>query len=286
MTKTIYLDILVLLNIYVSYFLLIATAKIMSYKINKWRLFSGCIMGGVFSLIILFDLHEIEFILIKILMGVSLVLVTFYSKDKLFLIKSGLYFMATNFIYGGMMFFIWFFIKPNIMTFKNGVAYFDISALMITISTIIAYIFVHLFCYILNKRNKQKEVIDIKISLNGREIVTNGFVDTGNKLVDLLTSLPVVVCEFDEIKDIFSDKTRDYYSKFTEFSFNESITFEQKKNMRVVNINSINGESCFPAFKPDYIEVYSIKKDAVIAVTTKKLSDGSYSAILNTALVQ
>lgn len=285
MQQVIYLDVLIVLNIYVSYFLFLGAARLMSFSLKKVRLLFGSLAGGAFSLIILFDLSDIELIAIKLLMGCALVLVVFGSKNLLHTLKCGLYFFLVNFIYGGLMLALWTFFAPSNMAYKNGIAYFDISALALVISTIIAYLAISLFCYLLNKRSSPKELVGVTVSLNGRETMLTAFADTGNKLCDIFTGLPVVVAEYDAICSILPQRTAGYFKDPTSFEFEGISDSEYSLRLKLIPVSVVGHEFALPAFKPDNIMVNNISKDAMIAVTTQGLSNGSFNAIINTVLL-
>ncbi len=257
----------------------------MSLKLHRVRLFLGSIVGGIYSLIILFDLSNFELIVIKLIMGVSLVFIVFGSKKLIHTLKCGLYFFLVNFIYGGLMFALWTFFAPNNMAYKNGIVYFDITALTLVISTIIAYLAISLFCAVLNKRCKPSDIVSVTVSFNGRQSIVTAFVDTGNKLCDIFTGLPVIVAEYDSMADIFPDKIKEYFKSPTEFSFDGLEDSSYISKLKLIPVCVVGKEFALPAFKPDSVVINSANKTAIIAITTTNLSNGSFKAILNTALL-
>lgn len=249
------------------------------------RLFLGSITGGIYSLIILFELHNLELVAVKLAMGISLVLLVFGTNNLIHTLKCGLYFFLVNFVYGGFMFALWTFVAPDNMSYKNGVAYFDVTALTLVISTIAAYLAITLFSMLLNKRSTAEQIISVTISLNGRQSIINAFVDTGNKLCDIFTGLPVVVVEYEVISDIFPQKLREYFQKPIEFSFDGLEDSSYSSRLKLIPVCVVGKEFALPAFKPDSLLIDSIDRAAIVAVTTTKLSNGSFHAILNTALL-
>lgn len=285
MQEVIYLDVLIIINIYVSYFLFLGSARLMSLNMRKLRLFLGSMTGGIFSLIILFDLSGFELVAIKLLMGVTLILIVFATKSVIHTLKCGLYFFLVNFIFAGFMFALWTFIAPANMAYKNGVVYFDITALTLVISTILAYLAITLFSMILNKRSAATDMVSVTISLGGRETVINAFADTGNKLCDIFSGLPVIVVEYDFIADIFPEKIKGYFKNPTAFSFDGLDESAYISKLKLIPVSVVSKETVLPAFRPDYVVINSVKKTAVIAVSELPISNGSFNAILNTALL-
>lgn len=285
---TIYLDVLILLNIFVSFFLFQATARLMNLRLGKWRLLAGSLLGGVYSLLILFELNSLELALVKVAMGVSLVLMVFLHPRTAggagLFCKTGLCFFLVNFIFAGFMQALWMFAAPAGMAYRNGVAYFNISALTLAASTIAAYLVITLFTHILNKRNRKTELVQVTVSLRGRQVALTAFVDTGNKLCDIFTGLPVVVCEFEAIKEIFPERVRDFFRDPSGFSFERVEDSELATLLKVIPVNAVSGASALPAFKPDDLTADGVSRQVMIAVTVHPLSDGSFHALLNPVL--
>ncbi len=290
MTNTIYIDVLILLNIYVSYFLFLSTKKLLGVDICRSRMLIACAISGLYSIIILLDLNLIELIFIKLAMGISLSAIAFYKKHCIrMFIKATLMFFLVNFIYGGLMLSLFYFITPSTMQFKNGIVYFNISSIMLAVSTIIAYIAISIFSYILNKRNSSSDIYTVTISFLGRQTMLKAFHDTGNKLVDAFTGLPIMVCELSELKAFLPEKLYQYFISPSDFSYNDNDEYLITKRIRIVPISVISGTSSLMAFKPDNITIENsnnhVVTNALIAVTTQKLSDGTFQALLSTSML-
>ncbi|WMJ23600.1 sigma-E processing peptidase SpoIIGA [Paludicola sp. MB14-C6] len=289
MKETIYIDVLILLNIYVSYFLFACTKKILGVSVSNLRMIIACLVSGAYSLLILFNINFIEFTLIKIAMGLSLSAIAFFNKRIRFFVKATLVFFLVNFIFGGLMFCLWYFITPASMQYKNGVVYFNISALAIAIFTIIAYLIITAFTYFLNKRNQTKDCYYVILSLDGRETMISALLDTGNKLTDAFTGLPIMVCELTELKSLLPKRLYAYFESPQEALLDKEDTYLISKKIRMIPVSVVSGTGCLMAFKPDKITlVHKQKKmetNALVAVTTQKLSDGDFQALISTAML-
>lgn len=267
------------LNIYVTYFLMLSTSKLSGIKISKKRMLLTSVMGGMYSLTILFEITLFEQVLLKLLMGISLVVIGYYQKYvKLWqLLRVGIYFIMVNFIYGGVMLSIFIMFAPKSMAYKNGVVYFNITALNLTISTIIAYLIVNILIRMLDKKVKTEELTQIRIKFLGREVYLIGLIDTGNKLNDIFTGLPVIVCEYNCVKELFPVKVQEYFRNMdTTLLYNTSYA----SKLRLVPINVVGSQLVLPAFKPDLVIVGEEEKEFIVAVTDQNLSNGEFNAII------
>lgn len=288
MKQTIFLDILILLNIYVSFFLFLSTKKLLGVPIARWRMIISCLVSGLFSLIILLDLTFFELTIIKLLMGAVLSFTAFWSGNFKLLLKSAFLFFVVNFIYGGAMLGIWYFISPATMLYKNGVVYFNISSITLVVSTIIAYLGIQALTYILNKRNRTNDIYNVTITFLGREVLVSALHDTGNKVVDIFSGLPVMICELQSLKPLLPEKLYNYFS--TQIMLDDKDEdYLIKTKVRLVPISAVNGESCIMAFKPDAISltVDNAQKacTALVGITQKKLSDGTFHALLSDSMI-
>ncbi len=146
---------------------------------------------------------------------------------------------------------IWYFITPTSMQFKNGIVYFNISALTLAISTIIAYVTITIFCYILDKRNAIQDLYTVTLIYQGREIVINALLDTGNKLVDIFTGLPVMICELKELQSFLPKRLYDFMQSPNQNIENADSDYLAKNKLRVIPVNAVSGSSSLMAFKPD-----------------------------------
>ena len=112
--KSIYLDVLIVLNIYVNYFLLRATAKFTHTPLKTIRCIISSVIGSLFSLTILLPAGNF-LIPLAIKLGAAVVIVgmAFGIKDKKHTLKLILYFYIVNFIFGGVVMLLY-------ITFKRS----------------------------------------------------------------------------------------------------------------------------------------------------------------------
>lgn len=219
-------------------------------------------------------------------MASVLVIIAFGIKNKKQTLKTILFFYLINFIYAGIMLGIYFLINPIGMTHQNSIFYFDISALMLCICTIVSYLVIQLVIYLLNKNIKKDEMLPIEVQINNNRILLNAFIDTGNQLVDLMTSLPVIMCEISTFKSIFTDE-------IYENIYNKNIDLVEsnywRKKLKLIYVDTAVGSNMLVAFKADKISYIkdnqSHEKQAVIALSPIKISSGEFNAIMGTNLL-
>ena len=90
---TVYVDILVILNLFIDYFLLLSSAVLLKKDVRKRRLILAAILGSFSSLLIFLPtLHPVVMFFIKFLTGVFLVLIAFGYKTRAIFLKTILLF--------------------------------------------------------------------------------------------------------------------------------------------------------------------------------------------------
>ncbi len=281
----IFLDILIILNIFVDYFLLLSCSTILKETVPKRKIIVGALVGGFFSLVIVFpNLNFLLNILIKIVFAAILILITFGFKSKQIFIKRFLIFFAENLIFIGVMFFIWNFISPPGMLYKNGFTYIAISPVILLIGSLISYFVSCVFNLIMARRVDCKKIYPIEVSFNEKKLVLNALYDSGNCLIEPFSGKPVCVCEYEKIVKLFSLEFASFFDDF--FNNYEKISnLNLKKTIKLIPCDTVSGFSVLPAFLPQSFFVLNLgseKKyyDCYVAVTKKKISDGEYEAII------
>lgn len=271
----IYVDVLVVVNIYIGYFLLCATNKVLSISVKKLRFILGCIASGLCSLTILLDMNVVELLFVRLLCSTLICMLVYFNRNIRMLIKCIFAFYCVNFLFGGVVYLANNLLKTDVIDYKNGVCYFQISLLSLAIYTIVAYAAVSVFDYLFKRRCQKSELSQVTVEMNGREAMLTAFLDTGNKLVDVLTGLPVMVCELNALEGFLPAKLYSYLEV-------KGANIEEMpcKGIRVIPLRVVSGETSLMAFKPQGVKVLDQKRDMLIAVTDKALSDGSYNAII------
>jgi stage II sporulation protein GA (sporulation sigma-E factor processing peptidase) len=191
----IYIDLLVIINLYITYFLLKGTAVFLHRKIPTGRLLTGAFTGGATSLIIL--LPPLGMILnsgLKLAAGVIIVLITFGYKSGEEFRKNLLIFIIINVIFAGATLLLWFFVAPAGMQYNNGFAYFEISFVVLVGTTSAAYGLIRLLRYVLDAKSIADREFSVEITLNGKTAALSAIADSGNLLTDYFSGLPVVIC--------------------------------------------------------------------------------------------
>lgn len=199
----IYLDVLILINLYVTYFQILAVSVFTHRKTVWYRKLSAAGISAVASLSIFIPQEMVlTLTLLKIFLCALIAFVAFgYTGFRAYAV-SVLFLMLVSFVFSGLMLCVWLFAAPMKMLFINGTVYFGVDTMTIILSTCAAYGVVRIIRYILDKNGKTDGKYTVIIKNNGRECRLSALADSGNGMVDCFSGLPVIVCRRDMCADV------------------------------------------------------------------------------------
>lgn len=290
MQPIIYVDILIVLNTIINYLLLLTASHLLRKEPKRLRLLLGSLLGGIYSLLIL--VPEMSFLLssiIKLLLSISIVSITYKPNTIKTLIRSLSAFFSVSFIFAGIMLCIWFVFEPKGMTYKNTAVYFNFSFINLIVIAVVSYVLVSFFNHFTKPNAPDNHIYSVNISVLGKNLKGKGLLDTGNSLFDVFSGSPVIIVNYNFIKPILPSYLHDFFSG--NYSYDStSFVPEWKKRIRMIPCASVNNSTgLLPSFKPDLVSIYDGKqsfevKDVQIAVSKIEFSGGEYCILLNNDL--
>ncbi|MCL2088904.1 MAG: sigma-E processing peptidase SpoIIGA [Oscillospiraceae bacterium] len=288
MENVIYIDVLLIINLFVNYFLLAACAKLIHIKLRRMRMLLGAFAGSVSSLLIL--LPPFNFFLqlvVKITLAMLIIYIAFGITTFFSYLRTVIVFFGINFVFAGVMFAIWFFLPLGIY-YNNGLVYFNISAITLIVSTVTAYLLISLASRFISSAPANGETYTVNIDFMGSKTSMTSFLDTGNRLTDIFSGLPVVICGFDRIKCLIPEEFHEFvYSPSA--GVPESISSHKLySKIRLIPYDAIGNGGLIAAFKPDRFETVrenkTIAHNVLIGINPNPIANGEYDAILNYTL--
>lgn len=270
----VYLDVLFLVNVYITYFLLKGCACLLHSKVKNLRILSASALGGLSSFFIF--LPELHFLLItgiKVLLACLISGASFGFSKKGFFKRMVVFFLLSGALAGGVILIQTLLNPPNLHC-NNGFAYIDVSAAILLISTIIAYSLLRVIRLFLDKRDYNDRKYSVIIRKNGVQVKGDALSDTGNSLVDYFSGVPVIVCEKNFIRELFPEVTEDELlsGKF-----------------RLIPFSTVNASGLLPVAKADEIiicwEENQKSVNALVGITDGNLTKSEYKAIFNPKLL-
>lgn len=259
----IYVDVLFVLNFFITYLLLLFTGVLSKAAAKTYRLLSASFIGGVYSLTIFVDrLHFLLTVFGKLFASILIVLTAFGFVRGLLFLKRLLIFYFSNLLFLGIIVGIQLIFHSNAFKVNNSILYFDVSAAALIFSALFAYLISTAIIKIHNRLLSQKEIYVVKIFKQNREYTLYAFADSGNKLHEPFTGYPVIIADEDKVKEECD---------------------------RVIPYNTVGGDGMLKAFKPDKVIINvngrGLETDKVY-VALSKLSSKDFSLVLNLEILE
>ncbi len=259
---TIYVDVLFVLNFFITYLLLLLTKSLIKFTSKTGRQLIGALIGGVYSLVILApDLNFLVSLFGKLLASVLIVVASFDIKRLTVFFKTLVCFYFSNMLFLGIILALWLWIKPKGIVVSNGIPYFSIPAGTLLVLALAAYIISILIIKLYNYTISKKEIYSLTIVAGEEKTHLFAFLDSGNKLKEPFSDYPVIIV----------DKSK--------------IDFEPQ---RIIPYNTVGGEGILQAFKPDKVIISNGKKSVEcdsVYIAAGSVESKEFSAILNPQLL-
>ena len=187
----IYVDVVFFINFVFDLLLLITVNIILKRNALFKRILLGGLIGGLSIFFLFIRLSSFSLFILKVLISISMIIITFGYKDKKHFIKNLLYLYFTSIILGGFMYYLnneFSYRNEGLIFIHNG---FSINFIMLFIlSPIILYLYI--------KQKHDLKIINnyyykVSFKYKNKVYTYNAYLDTGNKLYDPYTRSPVIL---------------------------------------------------------------------------------------------
>lgn len=235
--QTIYIDVLLVLNIYVNFFLLRITAGITHSPLRTGRCIASSVYGSIFSLTILLpELNSFITLLIKLTAAASIVAAAFGFHGRKRLLINTAAFFAANIFLAGTVYGVYTLLKPDFVHYNNASFYIDFSLLILIITTAALYAAVWAIRLWTDRTPDDSYLVFVR---SGKKVVSMcGLADTGNGLVDWFTGSPVIICAKESFKEL-TDSELDIG--------------KLPRGFRLLPCSAVSGNGLIPVFRPDEV---------------------------------
>lgn len=264
----IYLDVLIIVNIYITYFTLKATAKLLHIGYNPKRLILASVLGGIFSLTAVLRAGLIPLILLRTLLTFIITVTAFGFPDIGGLFLRMLINIGGSTVICGISIMLREYTGSTVFNATGGYPYLNISVMTLIIATTLAYTALTIFRRICDKPTTG-ELIELTIKKDGKTVKLSAFPDSGNNLKDFLTGCPVIVCRKEKLDGIFTAENTEMLPSGT----------------RIIPFSSVGGNGFITAFRADTVtaQYKGTEKNinALIGTGNNALENESFDAIIN-----
>lgn len=279
--RVIYLDILLLLNFYITYFLAVGASCLLHRKILFKRRLLAAGVGALTSLMIFLPSMPFFVNLFFKLAASSFIVLSAWGFGgiKSFLGNTAFFFLI-NCLYAGVMLGLWLFVCPEGMMYNNGVSYFNIPLWLALSATAAAYFIIKIIRRILDSKNALDKKYTLEIFTEKGTVTLSATADSGNKLTDFFTGLPVIFCDFEKCRQICPGNVLE------QFSENQK-ELTSVKGIRLIPCSTVSGGTMAICFKPEkmVIDDGEQKKEVDALAGFTKTGLGGAEAIFNPAVL-
>lgn len=236
----IYIEYVIIDNLVINSLILLCVKKTLKLKSAWWRILLSSLLGTVVAIVLpMFTIHSILLMIIKLLIGVfmTLILSKFYRlKDFIF---AFLLFIAFTFLLVGACLITLLAFGTSVDLLSQGA--YDIAVplgIILLMVCFYVYLIVLLGKYLSRKRDLMPYLRTIKLYIKDKELEFQAFVDSGNKLYDSKSGLPIIILSIkgmekfyskEEVEDLVLNKGKNSSFKGVHYASYNTISGDAKK---------------------------------------------------------
>lgn len=186
---TVYLDVIFVENMLMNYIILYACGMVLKTKIKKWKILFSSSAGAVYTIVMYLDIIPIySNVFMKIFLSIVMVYIAFKPTCKKLLLKELIIFYLVSFVFGGCVFALMYFLKPQLVQIKNGVFVGAYPIKVAIFGGLVSFIIIQIaFKVVRTKLTKKDMIYKITINIDKGTTELNALLDTGNLLKEPIT---------------------------------------------------------------------------------------------------
>lgn len=195
----VYVDVILFINIFFDFLILLSVSLILRRHAKIHRIILGSLVGGFSIFFLFFKISTLMLFFLKIIIAILMVIVTFSYRCIKYTFKNLSFLYLVSITLGGVLYLL------NIeFSYKNtGIIFYNTGysiniILILIITPILLYLYIKEMKDI--KNNYSKYVKCIIYFKSNKYIELNGYMDTGNNLVDPYKNRSIVLVNANKIK--------------------------------------------------------------------------------------
>ena len=248
MVAVVYIDILVIVNFIINYFLILFTAFFTNEVKKRLRFALAAFVGALFSLtLFLPQLLEFLSVIIKLLGATVMAGAAFGFKGLKRLARNTAYLFVSSYLFAGLIFSLKKLTASRALVINNHNVYIGISPIFLIVTVLVLYLLLTL-AEVLFKKPKQlsKTVLATLISEQGSAEFL-AMIDSGNKLRDAATGSGVIVLKKRFAKRLIDENALSALNEFESGVCRES-TLIKLKRFSLIPFTTVSGSGTLLGF--------------------------------------
>jgi stage II sporulation protein GA (sporulation sigma-E factor processing peptidase) len=300
MRYIVYIDVFILINLIMNFTILAITARLAQIKTRLWRVLIGAALGAFYSLVVFAtDLGNVSGFIGKVIFSLIMIICVFAPVSWRRLARATIYFYLVSFVAGGAILALSYLVDFNGLI-ARGMRVLDspgISWWILPLGIVVLLIGSKSIWFLYNTKLRESYRLPLTVKFAENTIMLEGLIDTGNHLQDPLSRSPVIIAEYESVRQLFSPELCNIFEKFNSTGGLEQLSGLAVQNdwyskLRFIPYSSLGRKKgVMLGFKPDEViinhngKLLHVEK-VVIGVCSRHLSpEGNYHALLHPDLV-
>lgn len=273
----IYADILLVLNWWLDFLLLLGVRRALGVVAKPWRLALGALIGALSACtLFLPPMPWWLSLLVKLVAAAAMVFIAFSWQSWRSFCRQGLLLFGFSAGLSGLCGALYFFAAPADFYVFNGVVYYSVPPLLLVVLTAVCYGALCLVEMMLRRRAPAGRCFTLRLAYGGNTVSVRCLYDSGNHLTEPFSNRPVLVVE----------------QAVAECLLPIPVLLEElpagKAGWRLVPFDSLGGQGLLPAFVPDQVVVLAAEGERILpscyVAVCPRLGRGEYQGLLSSAL--
>jgi len=293
---TLYADILFLVNFVMNTFVLWVVSKIIrSKKKTRWIFIGSGTMSLLYTLLIAVeDLRFVNTVFASVVILLVGVFVAYRPPTVKSYIKPMIISYCISFAVGGLGMSLFFLTDiPHAVYFIAGDwqgFYQGVSWQLVLVGMAVSYVLIKIGLRIYQRHSLKRQMLcNVQIFMGETGASFEALVDTGHSLKEPLSKSPVIIAEFEHVKEFLPDglKILFYEKREKEFLFSEEPDSFYKR-VRMIPFTSLGrANGMLIGFRPDSVMIEgNAPQNVIIGIYNDRLChDGRYQGLLSPEIV-
>lgn len=261
----VYIEYAILDNFCIDFVLLFLMLKVLHIKAKWWQYFLACSLGTAIAICLpLVSLPLYASIPIKILSGVLLSVFVLWRQPFFVWLVGFLLLMVFTFSLAGMTIaFLYLFKHDSAIDFSlNYSGALPVGLLILGVFCVFEAV-LFLVKYIRERRIIAPFLRSISLQIDGKILNLSGYMDSGNRLLDPQTGMPVIVV----CKQALKMLSKNWWDSLL------ANKLPKHYKQHFIPINTTSGNGKLIAFKPDWLHIGNFRHEAMVAISNEKFSE-------------
>lgn len=282
-----------------NYIILYASSVLLKIRVKKWNLIASACLGAVYTVIMYLNIINLySNFFMKFLLSIAIVYIAFKPKKFKLLLKELIIFYLTSFVFGGCVFALMYFAKPQLVQIRNG-AFVGVYPLKVAIvGGVISFIIIQLgFRLVKSKVSKRDVIFKLKIYFFEKVANVTALLDTGNLLKEPITGNIVIIVEKGALSKVLPKEILNNIDKIiggdTNELINDSELSKYVSRFRIIPFSSVGKQNgLLLGIKCDGVDIVTdetieSRKNVIVGIYDKAFTkNGLYSAIFGLDLFE